>query len=225
MREQRVGDNSFRRWEKLVDQSETTLFPPITAFRSSQQRNFPDNHEGPSTIQRLPTGSPPHHRHFPPSVAAWSLVLLDDLNPEETASRATDLQHPISDFRLLHCSSTELPRVNAREGYDPPASGVVRLPSYASWSRQLVGARRAPPLLISLRDPPRCSRFSSASSKAMSTGWCNQMNGAIPTARSFWSSSVLVSRTGCRSRSSTLPAARASRPHRPRQCPRGGATK
>ena len=66
VREQRVGDNSFRRWEKQVDQSETTLFPPITAFRSSQQRNFPDNHEGPSTIQRLPTGSPPHHRHVTP---------------------------------------------------------------------------------------------------------------------------------------------------------------
>ena len=57
------GDHiSFRRWEKQSAQSQTAPFPPITAPRGTQQRNFPYAHAGSSTTRELPTGSPPHYR-------------------------------------------------------------------------------------------------------------------------------------------------------------------
>ena len=68
------GDHiSLRRWEKQGAQSQTAPFPPITAPRGTQQRNFPNantTRQGSSTRQGLPMGSPRHYRHFPPSVAA-----------------------------------------------------------------------------------------------------------------------------------------------------------
>ena len=106
---------------------------------ASNRANPRGTHRGPSTTQGLPPGSPPHHRHFPPSVAALYQAAASENDMVPRASRPP---------RPRQCPEV----VQPNEWSDPHrrrASGPR-----STWSRPRVGAhtlRPAPAARAALR--------------------------------------------------------------------------